>query len=111
MKGDITTKHDLDAIHQQMRIICILGEFDLPFEMGLGLNLRTIIFEKWSVFIQDVMQQTIETRLKELVSRTTIMRVVCIYSSPTKAVQISITHKPDFSNEVFTYDIEVRRSR
>ena len=91
LTGDVSTKHNEEAVKRSIRNIILYNKYEKPFNPTYGSDLRSMLFEN----VKTSTALGIETRIKYMIEQ---------YEPRCKL--ISVDAKPNINNSEYQVDIE-----
>jgi len=75
-RNDVRKKVDEEAINQHLRLLILTEQDEIPFENNVSADVRNLLFENYTVPVQEALSSTIRNILKQYEPRITVQDVI-----------------------------------
>lgn len=109
--GDIFKKNDAAAVKQAIKNLILTNYFEKPFEPYFGANLRGLLFELASDFIENDTEEEIRKAIENYEPRARVINVSSIFTESNNSLDVSLVFQIINTGEIVTIETEISRLR
>ncbi len=109
LTGDVAVKDDLNAIKQHIKILVFMNVFDLPFHPEIGGSIRSLLFNKYSPQIKEVLNKVIKNIVMNHETRIEKIQIDHIFNKGDKSLQINFKYRVSSLQIDDEYSIFIKR--
>lgn len=109
--GDVSKKFDEEAIKRSVRNLVLTRNFEKPFHSEIGSQVKALMFEPYTPFINNVLRQTIIDTISNFEPRVNLIDVFVNGDGDNNAIYVRIEFKIRNTERPVTLDIILERTR
>ena len=109
--GDLGTKSDANAIQQSLKTLINTNFFERPFQLTLGCNIRSLLFEPISPVTANDMKTVINDVLVNYEPRIVVQNIEIRDNSDTNSYFITILYNIGSNKTINTFETILKRLR
>lgn len=91
--GDVTSKINIEAIRQAVRILLMLGPYDIPFSSNQMADIKRTLFENYTVVTQAGLRKRIEWALSYYEKRIVVHSIDIRPLDTNDGLEVTITYR------------------
>lgn len=109
--GDVSKKFDEEAIKRSVRNLVLTRNFEKPFHSEIGSQVKALMFEPYTPFINNILRQTIIDTISNFEPRVNLIDVFVNGDGDNNAIYVRIEFKIRNTERPVTLDIILERTR
>lgn len=87
-KKDFRKKVDQDAINQHLKLLILTEQNDIPFRNNVSADLRNLLFQPYTLPVQEAMSAVIRNIIKQYEPRIEVKNVINTQSTNQVSIRI-----------------------
>lgn len=109
--GDVAKKFDEEAIKRSVRNLILTRNYEKPFHSEIGSQIKSLMFEPYTPFINNILKQTIVDTITNFEPRVNLIDVFVDGDGDNNAIFVRIEFKIRNTERPITLDIILERTR
>lgn len=107
--GDVRKKTNIDAINQHLKLLLLTEQDDIPFLNNISADIRNLLFEQYSLHIENTLNELIRNIITQHEKRITIIEISNTFDS--HEISINISYKIKSDNTVGQFKTILKKTR
>jgi phage baseplate assembly protein W len=109
--GDVFKKTDAAAVKQAVKNLILTNYFEKPFDPYFGSNVRGLLFELATDFIENDVEEEIRKAIENYEPRARVISISSVFTESSNSLDVSLVFRVINTGEIVTIETEISRLR